>query len=53
LRGRYAVGLDNQDFKDNIFLSQMMVGTRIKVLIGMSLLPVNLVGNGTIRNMGD
>jgi hypothetical protein len=31
----------------------MMVGTGMKVSIGMSLLPVNLVGKGAIRKMRD
>jgi hypothetical protein len=48
-----VVGSSNQGFKDNKFLSWMMVGTGMEVSISMGLLPVNLVGKGAIRKMRD
>jgi len=40
-RGGYVNGSSNQDFEDTKFLSWMVVGTNMKVYIGMSLLSIN------------
>jgi hypothetical protein len=49
IRRKNAEGMSNQGFKDNDFLGWMVVGTSIKVTIGVGLLSVSLVSKGAVR----